>query len=100
MENNCYNCKFRVGVPGSVHSGCSLFPNISHRLQLAAGVAAGQVSGIDLTVKGETKRVLSFEPTGVSNGWCNWPIDFDPVWVSCSIPMEVAEELNRALTEN
>jgi len=33
---------------------------------------------------GEQKPLIVLDPHGVKNGWCDWPIQFDPIWVeSC-----------------
>jgi hypothetical protein len=31
---------------------------------------------------------LQFDPYGVKMGWCTWPVNFDPVWVDCYLPIE------------
>ncbi len=30
---------------------------------------------------GEEESAIKLNPHGVKNGWANWPIDFDPIWV-------------------
>jgi len=61
--NKCYSCKFRSDVPGSTHSGCE-----------AADFAT-------LFIAALVGRGPDFNQHGISHGWANWPIDFDPVWL-------------------
>lgn len=52
---DCYKCRHRGELPGSVHSRCANY--------------AASVSG---------------RPHGIREGWFYWPFDFAPVWlVSC-----------------
>jgi len=34
------------------------------------------------------EELVSFDPRGVKNNWCNWPQNFDPTWVTCRLPIE------------
>jgi hypothetical protein len=34
---------------------------------------------------------LQFDPHGVKMGCCTWPVNFDPVWVECYLPIEKKE---------
>jgi hypothetical protein len=37
----------------------------------------------------DEKDLVELNPNGISNGWANWPLDFDPVWVdSCKFYSE------------
>ena len=56
-KNNCYNCAYKGNVPGSAHSTCS-FNFVKAEVQLPRA-----------------------NPHGISSGWFNFPIDFDPVWI-------------------
>lgn len=35
--------------------------------------------------------LIKFNPVGIAGGWCSFPMDFDPIWVSCYIPIEKPE---------
>lgn len=50
---NCYQCVHRLPIAGNCHSRCNNF-------------------------KADNKLSLH----GVKNGWCNWPLNFDPIWVT------------------
>jgi hypothetical protein len=32
--------------------------------------------------------MLKFDSYGVRKGWCKWPVNFDPIWVECYLPIE------------
>ena len=68
-KNDCYTCPYREQVPGSAHSACKAIEN-------NLGEAA--------------KTLIKFDLHGVRNGWCFWPLNFDPVWVECYLPIEGA----------
>ncbi len=40
---------------------------------------------LSLTSNGGT--LLEFDEYGVRSGWCNFPINFDPTWVKCNLPL-------------
>jgi hypothetical protein len=31
---------------------------------------------------------LEFDSYGTRKGWCAWPMNFDPIWVECYLPIE------------
>jgi hypothetical protein len=64
---NCYACKHRRDLPGSAHSQCG--PGGMRGLLVGILVGRGELQGPTLN------------PHGVRNGWANWPLDYDPVWV-------------------
>jgi hypothetical protein len=67
---DCYSCKHRGNVPGDAHSSCNAL-NESDPLILAVYVQKN----------GPSFENLQLNPHGVRNGWCFWPINFDPCWV-------------------
>lgn len=80
---DCYKCKYRGTVPGSVHSSCSVIrdTNKEKSFELEMLLASGQYR---LTLNDTNDDVVKLNEHGVKNGWASWPIDFDPVWVeSC-----------------
>lgn len=80
---DCYKCKFRGNVPGSVHSSCKVISQTSDKdkaAQLELLIAGGQISLTDQN----DNPIVKLNPHGVKNGWAMWPLDFDPTWVeSC-----------------
>jgi hypothetical protein len=50
-HNECYSCIHRESVAGSAHSNCD-----------------------------NPDPIMNGHPTGIKNGWFNYPHNFDPVW--------------------
>ena len=74
ITQNCYNCKHRQDVPGSAHSSCGSIPE-DNKFLIAVKIEM-------LSNLGMQSNFITLNPHGVRNGWCTWPIDFDPCWVS------------------
>ena len=84
-KNDCYTCPHRGELRGSAHSECKVLVNGVIAFAFAMKVASGEITGMD---NNEGEQVLKFDPHGVKSGWCTWPINFDPVWVECHLPIE------------
>lgn len=74
-KHNCYNCIYRDTVTGSAHSSCKAIPT-DKGLHLL--LALGSVNLVD---KNTNEPLVKKNPVGVKNGWCLYPINFDPVWI-------------------
>lgn len=77
---NCHECKHRGEVVGSVHSSCR-HPDIPEydpvdRLL----VLAKRVTAVDSVTA--QKFGITVNEHGLLNGWANWPLDFDHIWIS------------------
>ena len=83
-KNDCYKCPHREQVRGSAHSACNAFKNKAFAFAFSIKVASGECTGID----DNEGHLIKFHPHGVKMGWCAWPINFDPVWVECYLPIE------------
>lgn len=71
---NCYKCTHRESLKYSAHSRCNAVTKENTMEDIFAYVVASDNRNHpDVRVKGNL--------TGINNGWFNWPIDFDPVWV-------------------
>ena len=79
---DCFKCKHRLPVPGSCHSTCK-HPKVVNDDPFAN--LLGTLASV-----GRTSPIISpaianlgimLNPHGVKNGWCNFPFDFDPIWV-------------------
>jgi hypothetical protein len=74
----------RGSVPQSEHSCCKALrnkashPNDPGVIKLETHLAIGLVS----LKTDEDEDVIKINPHGRKNGWANWPLDFDPTWVS------------------
>lgn len=96
VRNDCYKCPHRREVPGSVHSSCHILkPQL--RTAIALMAMCGQMPTITNEKTGEDLLILN--PTGVKEGWYNWPIDFDPVWVECYLPMKEFQEAQNEIED-
>lgn len=69
VKQDCYSCKHRNNIPGDCHSSCSA-------LEGDPFVIANYVHH-----NGPSFPSLKLNPHGVINGWCFWPVNFDPCWV-------------------
>lgn len=79
---DCINCKHRGTVPGSHHSSCNL---IGGELATKTLMALRYLKGERIHIRDSTGKetpLIEIDSHGVKNGWANWPIDFDPIWVS------------------
>ena len=78
--NECYKCKHKGTVAGSCHSSCE-HPKIGdHKF-----IHALAIMKLGATFVGEKDNggfIVMGEAHGVTSGWFNWPIDFDPVWLT------------------
>lgn len=62
---NCDSCKHRRNLTWSAHSACG------HPKANALFVMLPQNNPLG----------IKQNPHGVRNGWCLWPIEFDPLWI-------------------
>ena len=86
-QNDCYKCKHRQRIPGSAHSACGLLQG-----REAIEVAMKMASGIIIQIQKEGVDLIEFDPVGIKGGWCLWPVDFDPTWVTCYLPVNELTE--------
>ena len=63
-KRDCYSCKHRGTIPGDAHSCCN---------------AVDTLLGILIALTGRGGPRMT--PHGIRNGWANWPINFDPIWI-------------------
>lgn len=75
---NCNKCKFHESIPGDAHVSCTILPEQARYYAMVLVTLTAKVD----TLSGVN---LEFEPHGVAMNWCNWPINYDPIWVkSCN----------------
>ncbi len=80
-KSNCYTCIHRGNFEGSAHSCCERFP-LDMRLKIGMMYMKGAEIALENKQTSEKIPTVKLDPHGVKNGWCDWPIQFDPVWVS------------------
>jgi hypothetical protein len=88
QKNDCYQCKHRHQVPGSAHSMCKAFPDNVGMLVLNE-IARGALPTVE--INGAVK--LTFNPVGIEGGWCYWPVNFDPCWITCQLSRDEVKAL-------
>lgn len=82
-KHDCSKCKFNGGItPGSGHHIKCDFPEYFTKDSLTPLLSMAQVVRQHKSPfsKGDiiTPR---FNGHGIRNGWCDWPLQFDPIWV-------------------
>jgi hypothetical protein len=84
---NCYDCKWRGSLPGSAHSKCNHPTNqaiVNDPLAQAFAIFAS-VGRFPQLPTPRNRLGVSGNAHGVANGWFNWPLNFDPIWLeSCN----------------
>jgi hypothetical protein len=63
----CQDCRFRQRIPGDAHSACGLVGN--NPIETYGAAMLGEL------------EPPTFDPRGVARGWCEWPLNFDPIWI-------------------
>jgi hypothetical protein len=85
---DCYKCKYRGSVPGSVHSSCTFIREAnkgddqSKVMQLELLLASHQVKMTAKTEEGKEIELVEINEQGIRGGWASWPLDFDPIWIT------------------
>jgi hypothetical protein len=82
MKPDCYKCLHRREALGSAHSRCAHPKAIEATknnpmvevLAILGGVGRGP--GLNVRALGVTG-----DSHGIRNGWFNWPMNYDPVWL-------------------
>jgi len=83
--SKCYECQWRGNIPGDAHSCCTHPKNKAalddpYKQMMAIFASVRRVE----PVLALTGIAIELDAHGVRNGWCNWPYNFDPIWVkSC-----------------
>ena len=81
---DCYKCKHRGTVPGSAHTRCT-HPKASGdetdpMIEIMA-IYASVERAAPIIGEGAAELGIKGNAQGISNGWFNWPFNFDPVWL-------------------
>jgi hypothetical protein len=50
--------------------------------QRGEGKARFRLDYLESKYRDWIKDIVNLDPHGIKNGWANWPMDFDPVWVT------------------
>lgn len=85
LNSPCNNCQWSTpGISGSHHKGCN-WHNYG-QFNLLTCAFKGIINGSHIKINEH----------GAKNGWAEWPLDFDPIWIEeCvlkNIPMKDSDE--------
>ena len=80
----CYSCKHRGDLSGSAHSCCK-HPEVAEESSpldniMAIFASVGRVAP-SMNPSLMSKLNIQVNEHGVRNGWCIWPLNFDPIWL-------------------
>lgn len=85
-------CKWQGRLVWSTHIRC-MHPLVSESLYRVARVFLLEPGNYHHAIRGLMRQMgVTVNEAGVRNGWCNWPFDFDPVWLDSCKMFEPAEE--------
>ena len=82
MRNDCKNCPYAERIDGITHTRCShpIVPEVVPII-LKNYPRRPELKDTDDNV------LLSIDPVGYSSGYASWPVDFDPTWITCKLPI-------------
>lgn len=83
---NCSECKHcgPIVAGSSHHISCNFIPSEIDRIKLS--VITAMEGAVPIVRKDDGIRLVDLDPYGMKNGWCAWPVNFDPIWVkSCQL---------------
>lgn len=83
VKPNCHTCQHRRPALGSTHSSCK------HPWVTGDNAAFAQnmviKTGSCRMTDGDQELYVEVGEHGIMNGWANWPVEYDPIWVKgCS----------------
>lgn len=84
MSNSspCVECPFKQSIPGDCHVACGHpVANGERQMMLLMMVMTGQLSTIEKALG------LTINPHGAASGWANFPVNYDPIWVTGTCSM-------------
>lgn len=92
MKPNCYNCKFKKNIPGNCHISCGL--PVFNKMKEDPMIGLLSLSSAPISTGLEKYLGLTANQHGVKNGWCFFPFNYDPVWLTgdCSQYQEEMEK--------
>lgn len=76
QKPNCYKCKHRKELGWSAHSQCKALETIKGISNLNPETISLLITAGKIKVPG-----VKFHQHGISNGWAEWPSNFDPTWL-------------------
>ena len=76
---DCSKCKFYgpIAAGSGHHRTCTV---VSEKQGLFMVLNGGKIVATNKET-GEESDAVKQNPHGVKNGWCTWPVNFDPIWI-------------------
>lgn len=82
-DHRCNTCQYAGSIPGNAHITCNspLFKNETDKFIVSIAIMGGTLIG------------PKFDSYGVAQGWAQWPVEFDPVWMEsgCGLHSSLAK---------
>ncbi len=75
---NCEECVFHGKLPRTHHLECNLV-NFEDKIRVAVTILQG--GRLSFATDDKEEIAVDFNLHGIANGWCHWPLNFDPIWV-------------------
>ena len=95
---NCHQCIYKKYVPGDAHIQC-IHPELEKPGELINTISSIFAPESNPVAK---KLNITMNQHGIRNGWCSWPMNFDPIWINnCQgFTTNEQKEINQNLPEN
>lgn len=95
---DCSKCKHKGAVVtgSSHHISCRLVGYFAKQMVVYNLYRSGRQFVVTDKTTGEQKPLIVLNPHGVRNGWCDWPLQFDPIWIESCVGYT---EVDKTLTE-
>lgn len=88
---DCNTCNFKRNIPGDCHISCG-HPVFTSSPQLAFKINIAIITGSQKKIYPQLGII--FSEHGISNGWCNFPLNYDPIWLSGKCKLRTLSELS------
>lgn len=94
--SNCHNCVFKRNIPGDCHIACAHPVIVPNATKIVLIIVNGQGHAL------EPLLGFTFNHHGVQQGWANFPVNYDPVWMEgeCKLFMDKDEKNGESTTED
>jgi len=79
---DCWTCKWKAEIPGDCHIACkhpALQGTTDNPLAEVISMLGGRRFG-NISIHPPELKIRG-HPTGIKNGWFNYPFNFDPTWL-------------------
>lgn len=90
--SDCNSCQFKRNIPGDCHISCG-HPVFTSDPNLAFKVNIALMTGNQKLIK--PYLGLDFSEYGISSGWCSFPVNYDPIWVSGECNLRAISEKSK-----